>query len=800
MGDALEAVEEVCLAPLGLGIANGACAFLVVHSSALESARRSLGLAPHGPFHVTLGFKERDVHSIEKKGLASVVEWWPRAGEAIEADFQSIRSISIKGHRRELLRAVLQISRAASSHATALKAALLLGDKPASDAELEALSATDIVEGHYLRAKHDIGKGTGGSEAAHFALRHIEGASVSPDDARIMWLSKEARAASLQEGCSVWSASGGSVQLVRMPLNSVPLSVAGSAELWGSGCPSETSAKALKALGFTRVVTLTEEPLRAPVIAALGPGCCSVWHRPMPDRGTPPTVQKLVESARTVQRGLGPHRGPVLVHCLGGRGRTALVLAAILMLEGQVQGPSEALARVRGGGRLVRVTHPQVNMLKELYAVLAAGPGRAPRQKVNAKLLPRLIILCGRPGAGKSTFALNLVVRLPPGTVVHVNQDELGKAEADAAWARAAGQGGSLGSTVVLDNCCTTRALRRYALDLCNGHKPVLVHFTANAEVCTARAQGRGDDHVGGVGGTRAARIVEAVDKLFEEPSLDEGFKAIIQVTDDASAEALLSSWGCLSPEEQDFSCELVSKFPRTMHLVDLGSATRDDLRIPDATEWLSISPPGMHEEQVIVEEKVDGANLGFRVDRSTGTLLAQNRSHFVNSSSHAQFKMLGAYAKANGPCLRDSVLRDEHLVLYGEWLHLKHSVGYDALPGGYFVAFDLRCLLTDTWASRDELEAVLSATSVPLTPLLLKAPKGSLSLQRDVLPLVRRKSSFATDAAAEGVYVRMEANGCVTRRAKIVRPDFIAGNARWNSHAPTENTMRRVEHVPSHR
>lgn len=195
MGDALEAVEEVCLAPLGLGIANGACAFLVVHSSALESARRSLGLAPNGPFHVTLGFKERDVHSIEKKGLASVVEWWPRAGEAIEADFQSIRSISIKGHQRELLRAVLQISRAASSHATALKAALLLGDKLASDAELEALSATDIVEGHYLRAKHDIGKGTGGSEAAHYALRHIEGASVSPDDVRIMWLSKEARAA-----------------------------------------------------------------------------------------------------------------------------------------------------------------------------------------------------------------------------------------------------------------------------------------------------------------------------------------------------------------------------------------------------------------------------------------------------------------------------------------------------------------------------------------------------------------------------------------------------------------------------
>jgi len=784
--------QSIRMAPLGLGTVDGECAFLAVHCSALESARRSLGLKPCRQFHVTLGFKERDVHSGEKKGPASVVDWWPRAGEAIEADFQTIRSLE-KGHQRDLLKGVLEACVAGAFHVTALKAALLLGDALASGSAFDGLSLDDPVEAHFIKAKYEIGAGIGGSEVAHMALRHLEGAPAAPDDARIAWLSKEARAASLSEGCSVWSSAGGSVQLIRMPLNSVPLSgVAGSAELWGSGCPSEKSAKALSALGFTRVVTLMEEPLHASVLHVLGDRC-SVWHRPMPDRSTPPTVRELVETARTVQRGMGPRRGPVLVHCLGGRGRTALVLAAILMLENSARGPSEALARVRGGGRLVRMTHPQVAMLKELFAVLAAGPGHAPSQRtVNVRLLPRLVVLCGRPGAGKSTFAMALVRRLPPGAVVHVNQDELGKSEADAAWAQHAGQGGSPGSVVVLDNCCPTRAHRRYALELCNGHTPVLVHFAADASACAARAGGRGDDHVGGVHGTGAARIVERVDKLFETPSPDEGFKSIVSLVDDAAAEALLSSWGCGSSQEDDSnsSCGLVSKFPRTTHLVDLGSATRDDLRVPDPAEWLAASPPGVHEDTVIVEEKVDGANLGFRRD-VTGNIVAQNRSHFVNSASHAQFKKLGAFADAHGNSLRDAVLRDEHLVLYGEWLHAKHSVGYDALPGSLFVAFDLRCLLTDTWASRSELQQVLSATSIPLTPLLLHAPKGSVSLQRDILPLVHRNSSFATDASAEGVYVRMEADGLVKRRAKIVRPNFIAGDAHWKAGPPKENTLR---------
>jgi len=56
-------------------------------------------------------------------------------------------------------------------------------------------------------------------------------------------------------------------------------------------------------------------------------------------------------------------------------------------------------------------------------------------------------------------------------------------------------------------------------------------------------------------------------------------------------------------------------KFPRTHHIADLGGSavTRDDLIFSkqQAEEWLSHGT-------TIVEEKVDGANLGISIDPET--------------------------------------------------------------------------------------------------------------------------------------------------------------------------------------
>lgn len=187
--------------------------------------------------------------------------------------------------------------------------------------------------------------------------------------------------------------------------------------------------------------------------------------------------------------------------------------------------------------------------------------------------------------------------------------------------------------------------------------------------------------------------------------------------------------------------------------------------------------------DYLTVEEKIDGANLGFRLT-DDGRVIAQNRSHVVHSKYHAQFAKLDKYINDNAEVLR-RVLRDQNQILYGEWVYALHSTAYDRLPG-YFVAFDLRCVLTDTFVSRSELQAMLLGTGIPLTPLLWSKPAANTSVEaklmmKEVLDLVNRKSSFAADTQAEGVYVRVQNDRSTTDRAKLVRPHFIPGNEHWS-------------------
>ena len=149
---------------------------------------------------------------------------------------------------------------------------------------------------------------------------------------------------------------------------------------------------------------------------------------------------------------------------------------------------------------------------------------------------------------------------------------------------------------------------------------------------------------------------------------------------------------------------EELFKFPRTRHLFDAGGSgvTRDDL-LMDAGEASAFYsgqaavPRGRGRRPgaaargggrlVCIEEKVDGANLGISVGEDM-QLRVQNRSHFVNSKTHAQFSTLDSWLEENSGTLYE-LLQSGDLVLFGEWLYAKHSIHYTRLPG-LFMAFDL--------------------------------------------------------------------------------------------------------------
>lgn len=223
-------------------------------------------------------------------------------------------------------------------------------------------------------------------------------------------------------------------------------------------------------------------------------------------------------------------------------------------------------------------------------------------------------------------------------------------------------------------------------------------------------------------------------------------------------------------------------RFPKTPHLMWLGSGRpRDDkvLSPVDVRELLS--------HVVVVEEKLDGANIGISVG-SEQALHVQNRGAILSwDSAHPQFKPLRQWLSARHHVLVDA-LRSE-LMLFGEWCYAKHSIHYTRLPD-WFVAFDVYDRPAGKFWNVERRDAFVLDLGLTVVPSLAKGRfdfegiKGLLG------------SSRFADGPAEGLYVRWDRADYVEQRAKLVRAEFTQAISEHWTRAPVR--LNRV--VPSDR
>lgn len=222
-------------------------------------------------------------------------------------------------------------------------------------------------------------------------------------------------------------------------------------------------------------------------------------------------------------------------------------------------------------------------------------------------------------------------------------------------------------------------------------------------------------------------------------------------------------------------------KFPTTSHLLDLGGTlVRSEKLLPPENFQLFFANP------VHVEEKVDGANIGFSLS-SAGEIRAQNRGNYIDHTAHKQFQPLRQWIKNHEDSLFEML--HEGRMLFGEWCYATHTIPYCKLPD-WFLAFDIYDLSSGKFLGRDQRHDLLKGTDIAEVPYL-----GRMRINKQtIVEMLSEQQSKLYDGPMEGIYLRVDSRaGYLLHRAKVVRPGFIQSIDRhWSRNKFAANRRER--------
>jgi len=213
-------------------------------------------------------------------------------------------------------------------------------------------------------------------------------------------------------------------------------------------------------------------------------------------------------------------------------------------------------------------------------------------------------------------------------------------------------------------------------------------------------------------------------------------------------------------------------RFPHTPHIAWLGEGIPRDDKVLSPLEAAALLAGN-----VVIEEKLDGANLGMSLGLD-GYLLMQNRGQYLAEPHAGQFARLSAWLAQHGDSLR-SVLKP-NLILFGEWCAARHSLDYVALPD-WFLLFDVYDRSAGRFWSSPNRNELASRAGLVTVPQLLCGKTTVAALKEMVASIASRYR----EGALEGVVIRRESSEWCEARAKLVRTDFTqAMDTHWRRRA----------------
>ncbi len=156
--------------------------------------------------------------------------------------------------------------------------------------------------------------------------------------------------------------------------------------------------------------------------------------------------------------------------------------------------------------------------------------------------------------------------------------------------------------------------------------------------------------------------------------------------------------------------------------------------------------------------------------------MVLQCRGHEITEGMHPQYDLFKQWTSVKRSML-EGMLADK-FILYGEWLYAKHSVHYRGLPH-YFFEFDIYDKDAGRFLDLKTRLEMLAGTGIRTVPVVHQG-RATVERLQELIAVSAFDAAFDSpvtgriDDLMEGLYLRTEAGGHVTGRAKMVRPEFV--------------------------
>lgn len=234
-------------------------------------------------------------------------------------------------------------------------------------------------------------------------------------------------------------------------------------------------------------------------------------------------------------------------------------------------------------------------------------------------------------------------------------------------------------------------------------------------------------------------------------------------------------------------------KLPRTLHIE--GSRLQAGQVDPEAIEFNKLK-----DQFLVIEEKVDGTGVSISLDKHFDLEINHRGSPAIGK----EFKSLYDWAETYWEDL--FCLLGERYVLFGEWMHNKHTIFYDKLPHR-FLESDIYDKERKIWLSTSARNQLLNGTKfirqVPVIAALKPSAlwqvtnlvgktayqsenwKENLKTKCQMFGANVEKVMKETDQSGlmEGLYIKHEDDLQVVGRYKYIRYEFLQNILNSGSH-----------------